>query len=169
MELTPKDIELVIDGMGIVMYSPAAAADIPVGSDFLSSGFTRPEQVAEHLKKGDIVGFCTGSGGEYTLKVRSGQPPEEISHEYPVSISLGIDARDGMICFADLFWLSEWEPSYPEEQTVRLEGGFYHAAVLTRCPPSGIWGDGQIIYVYLSSVLEMPEMAWDGVPQLFTE
>ena len=39
----------------------------------------------------------------------------------------------------------------------------------TRKPESGIWGDGQVIYVHLNKLPEMPQLAWPGVPFLFTE
>lgn len=53
---------LSIDGMGIVLFSAKVMEQVATGSDFLTEEFTRPEQVGAHIRKGDITGFCTGSG-----------------------------------------------------------------------------------------------------------
>lgn len=52
-----------------------------------------------------MVGFCTGSGGEYTLKFCEGYPDEEICKEFPGSIRLAINVVGGVICVLDLFAL----------------------------------------------------------------
>lgn len=168
MNFAEKDITLETEGMGIVMYSPQTVKGIPEGYDYLSNEYTIPGQVAEHLKKGDMVGFCTGSGGNYILKVREGYPDNEINEQYPISIRLGIDIQDSKMCFIDLFWLMEWYDDCPVEQSVELENGYYHITLLTCKPASGIWGDNQIIYVYLNKLSAMPELTWQGVPELFT-
>ncbi|MBE6754824.1 MAG: hypothetical protein E7559_10840, partial [Ruminococcaceae bacterium] len=102
----PYDMPIEIDGMGIVFYSTGAVADIPEGSDFLTNSYTRPEQVAEHIRKGDVVGFCTGSGGSFILKFREGYPPEEMCAD--TAIRLAIDVQGGKLCVDELFLLSEW-------------------------------------------------------------
>lgn len=169
MTLKEKDIDLTIDGMGIVFYSPETNRNIPEGCNFFKEEYTKPEDVAKHIKKGDVVGFCTGSGGRFTLKFREGYPEETLLAEYPVAIRLGIDIQDDRLCVIDLFWLMEWSAECPLEQTISLEPGYYHITLCTRKPDSGIWGDGQIIYVYLNPLDAMPELAWSGVPMLFTQ
>lgn len=61
MKFKEKDIHLTIDGMGIVFYSLETNKNIPDGYNFLNEEYTKPEDVAKHIKKGDVVGFCTGS------------------------------------------------------------------------------------------------------------
>ena len=73
-----KDIDLMIDGMGIVFYSPETNKDIPEGYDFFGKEYEKPEDVVKHIKMGDVVGFCTGTGGNFTLKFREGYPNEEL-------------------------------------------------------------------------------------------
>ena len=167
--MTEKDICIEIEGMGIVMYSPETVKGIPEGCNYFTKEYSKPDQVASHLKKGDMVGFCTGSGGNYTLKVREGYPSDEINKKYPISIRLGIDIRDTKMCFIDLFWLMEWYNDCPEEQSIELEKGYYHITLLTDKPASGNWGDDQIIYVYLNKLPSMPDLTWHGVPELFTD
>lgn len=58
MNLTEKDINIEIDGMGIVMYSPKTVEGIPQGYDYLSNEYSIPGQVAEHLKKGIWSAFA---------------------------------------------------------------------------------------------------------------
>ena len=169
MNFIEKDINIEIEGMGIVMYSPKTVEGIPEGYDYLKNEYSIPRQVAEHLRKGDMVGFCTGSGGNYILKVREGYPTNEMDEQYPISIRLGIDVQDNKICFTDLFWLMEWYDDCPVEQSIELEKGYYHITLLTCKPASGIWGDNQIIYVYLNKLPSMPDLTWQGVPELFTD
>ena len=78
MYFEEKDIELCIDGMGIVFFSPKTTKDIPEGIDFFNQEYSAPADVSAHLKKGDVVGFCTGSGGDFTLKFREGYPDDGI-------------------------------------------------------------------------------------------
>ena len=73
MYFEEKDIELCIDGMGI---------------DFFHQEYSAPADVSAHLKKGDVVGFCTGSGGDFTLKFREGYPDDGIINDCSVSARL---------------------------------------------------------------------------------
>lgn len=169
MGINEQNIDLEIDGMGIVMYSSETVKGIEEGYDYLMNEYSDPAKVAAHLKKGDMVGFCTGSGGRFILKLRNGYPDASVSESNPIAIRLGIEVRDERICFIDLFWLSEWYDNCPSEQTIAVPNGFYHVTVLTHKPKSGIWGDDQEIYIYLNRLSEMPQLSWSGVPQLFTE
>ena len=161
------DVEICIYGMGLVIYSEGAVKDFKEGEDFFSKEFATPEQVAYHIKKGDMVGFNTGSSGIYNVKFRSGYPNTEIDENYPVSIRLAIKVEGGKISIIDLFWLMEWSSDCPPEQQIAVEDGVYHLTISTAKPQSGIWGDHQDIYIFLNKVEEMPELTWKGVPELF--
>ena len=169
MKFEEKDIHLVIDGMGIVFYSPKTNQNILEGSNFFDEEYSKPEDVARHIKKGDVVGFCTGSSGEFIIKFREGYPEENLLAEYPVSIRLGVDIQDETLCVIDLFWLMEWSSECPLEQTISIDSGYYHITVCTRKPDSGIWGYQQIIFVYLNKLDSMPELTWPGVPLLLPQ
>ena len=169
MKFEEKDIHLVIDGMGIVFYSPKTNQNILEGSNFFDEEYSKPEDVARHIKKGDVVGFCTGSSGEFIIKFREGYPEDNLLAEYPVSIRLGVDIQDETLCVIDLFWLMEWSSECPLEQTISIDSGYYHITVCTRKPDSGIWGDQQIIFVYLNKLDSMPELTWPGVPLLLPQ
>ncbi len=164
-----KDIHLMIDGMGIVFFSPETNRNIPEGYDFLGEEYEEPEDVVKHIKKGDVVGFCTGTSGNFTLKFREGYPKEELLAEYPVALRLGIDIQDDKLCVIDLFWLSDWNPECPEEQIVPIDSGYYHITLCTRKPDSGIWGIEQTIFVYLNKLNSMPELKYLGVPILLPQ
>lgn len=161
------DMELVIDGMGIVLYSEGAVSHIEEGEDYFSKEFSTPEQVAKHIKKGDIIGFNTGSGGTYRIKLRTGYPSEDINQEFPISIRLAMDVKGGKLSIIDLFWLMEWSNECPTDQQIAIEDGIYHLTVSTAKPASGIWGDKQEIYIYFNRLEEMPELTWTGVPPLY--
>ena len=165
--LEEKEIRLTTDGPGIVLYSPGNMVGIPEGEDYFAKEFTSPEQVSEHIQRGDIIGFNTGSSGEYIIKSREGYPYEEVLQEYPIAIRLALDVRGGEVAVIDLSWLSEWSDIVPDEQKLKLTDGIYHVTVLTKSPASGTWGDNQDILLYFKQINEMPEMTWKGVPYLF--
>lgn len=162
------DLEMQIEGMGFVLYSKEAVKNIKEGENFFGKEYATPEQVASHIRKGDIVGFNTGSGGTYNVKFRTGYPSREIDEKYPISIRLAIDVKGGEIAIVDLFWLMDWCSECPTEQRIAVDDGIYHLTVLTAKPQSNIWGDHQDIYIYLNKLEKMPELTWTGVPALFT-
>ena len=84
-------------------------------------------------------------------------------------IRLALEVRGGSLQFCDLFWLSDWNTDFPQEQILSLPDGYYHITVCTKKPESGYWGDDQIICLYFNELEEMPELTWPGVPYLFTE
>ncbi len=77
------DFHLSTDGAGIVLYSENAIT-CDEGEDFFSKEFSTPFKVAEHLAKGDIIGFNTGSSGDFVIKIRYGYPSEKMLAEYPI-------------------------------------------------------------------------------------
>lgn len=160
---------LSIDGMGIVLFSAEVMKDVVPGSNFLTAEFTNPEQVGAHIRKGDITAFCTGTGGDFILWFRNGHPDSNAEKEFPVMIRLALEVRGGSLQFCDLFWLSDWNTDFPQEQILSLPDGYYHITVCTKKPESGYWGDDQIICLYFNELEEMPELTWPGVPYLFTE
>ncbi len=162
-----KNINLSIDGMGMVIYSNKAMEYLEEGENFFSYEFSTPQKVSEHIAKGDIVGFNTGTGGNYHLKIREGNPSKKVNEQFPVSIRLSLEVRGNKISIIDLFWLMEWSNDVPEEQQIDVEEGIYTLTILTRKPDSDIWGDDQEIYIYLNKVEKMPILSWKGVPQLF--
>ena len=48
MYFEEKDIELCIDGMGIVFFSPKTTKDIPEGMDFFNQEYSAPADVSAH-------------------------------------------------------------------------------------------------------------------------
>ena len=158
-----------IDGMGIVLFSPEVMGNVVPGSDFLTAEFTNPKQVGEHIRKGDITAFCTCTGGDFILWFRPGYPDSNAEKEFPVMIRLAVEVRGGSLQFGDLFWLSDWNPDFPQDQVLSLPDGYYHITACTRRPESGYWGDDQIICLYFNRLEEMPKLMWQGVPYLFTE
>lgn len=162
-----KDIEIDIDGMGLVLYSGEAMKYVCKGENFFQEEFATPQKVAEHITKGDIVGFNTGTSGRFNIKIREGYPNSAVDEQFPISIRLAIDVKGNTMSIIDLFWLMDWCDDVPVEQQVQVEEGIYHLTILTRQPNSGIWGDNQDIYIFMNKLDEMPRMSWRGVPQLF--
>ena len=51
MMFKEKDIHLMIDGLGIVFYSPETNKNIPEGYDFFGEEYEKPEDVVKHIKR----------------------------------------------------------------------------------------------------------------------
>jgi len=160
------EIKIEIAGLGIIFYSPFAVAHIADGTNFLSSSFWKPDEVAKYVNQCRIPAFCTGSPGTYKLRIFDGPYPDSIIETSARTIRLGIEVRDLSICFRDLYDLMDWRSSCPQEQNVSLADGFYRVTVMTRLPASGILGDNQEIDMYFEKYLEMPKLNWPGVPEL---
>jgi len=166
MDELNKDITINIDGLGFVLYSEGNVEHIAEGSDFFESSFIEPDDVAKHIKKGDIIGFDTGSSGTYNIKLRTENINDEIYKNYPSSIRLGLEVKGGIVSIIDLYWLMEWSKDIPQDQQFNLDNGFYELTVLTKIPESGIWGDNQEIYIFFEKKSKMPQLIWNGVPNL---
>lgn len=163
-----KELTLDIEGLGIIMYSDFATAHIIEGEDYFFKSYQTPQQVANHIKEGSIVGFCTSSPGRYILKFRNGYPIESDLDLAEFKLRLGIEIRDGRMCIRDLYDLMSWEKSCPVNQQIKLENGYYHITLYGDVPATGVLGDNQIIYVYLNKLSSMPELRYNGVP-MFSE
>ena len=98
-----QEIKLTTDGPGIVMYSDANMNYVSEGEDFFSKEFSASEKVAEHIQKGDIIGFNTGSPGVFDITVRTGYPSAKMLEEYPIAIRLALDVKGGSVSVIDLF------------------------------------------------------------------
>ena len=163
------DLHLVLDGLGIALFSAKKMEYVTPGSDFFTAEFDNPKQIAAYLNQGDITAFCTGSGGDFDLHFLSGAPSAEILEQYPVSVRLGLEVQGGSIQVCDVYWLMKWDANFPQEQIIPLEDGFYEITVCTRLPESGYWGEDQTIYLFFEKAEHMPELSWRGIPDLFTE
>lgn len=163
-----KDLILDINGLGMIMYSDFATSHIAEGEDYFSRNYQTPQQVANHIMDGSIVGFCTSSPGRYILKLRSGYPIASDLNLAEFKLRLGIEIRDGRMCIRDLYDLMNWKKNCPSSQHIELENGFYRITLYGDVPSSGVLGDNQVIYVYLSRLDSMPELRYEGVP-MFSE
>lgn len=166
MDIIRNNIRMSIDGMGLIICSAHTAKSISEGEDYLNNEYAAPEQVDKHIRQGDMVGFCTGSGGDYNCRFLSGYPTDDVCHNYPTMIRLAIRVKGGQIQIRDLFDLAEWSQVCPEEQTIDISDGIYHLTVCTARPKSGIIGDNQEILIYLNQLDDMPLIVHNGVPQL---
>ena len=101
-------INLKIVGLGIIFYSPYAVKSIREGEPYLMRHYNEPQDVLEHIYKGSIVGFCTGSPGKYVLNIFQNEKPkiEKLNPDY--AIKLCIKVEDGEIFFRDLYALLRW-------------------------------------------------------------
>ncbi|WP_394903739.1 hypothetical protein [Clostridium butyricum] len=158
-----KQIILDIEGLGIILYSDFAVKHIEDDEDYLSESYDTPQQVAKHVNKGTIVGFCTGSPGTYILDIHNGYPSNQEIRISDLKLQLGIEVRDNRICFKDLYDLMEWD-SESDVEFVEVENGYYLVTLCGNIPMSGIAGDEQFINVYLTKVQTMPEVHYEAVP-----
>lgn len=161
--MTEKDINLDIEGLGIIMFSDFATENIKLGEDYLTDNYWKPDDVAKHIREGSIVGFCTSSPGTYIIKFRNGYPSNQDISSSEFTLRLGIEVRDGRICIDDLYSLMEWENN--SENFIAIENGYYHITLIGNKPSSNIIGDNQVIFCYLAKLDEMPTLNHLGVPR----
>lgn len=159
-------MKLQIYGLGIVMYSPAAVAHIAQGDNYLESHYLRDEDVQEHLQKGSLVGFGTGSPGRYRMRFHADYPAPSTSAQYDHRLRLGLVVAGGVICVRDLYDLLEWDSACPRGQSLEVSDGIYHVTVCTKVPASGILGDDQVIDVFLQPLDRFPSLQRTGIPTL---
>jgi hypothetical protein len=161
-----KTITLDIQGLGIIMYSPSAAAHIADGEDYLTAHYWVEKDVQSHIQGGSIVGFGTGSHGIFILKFFWDYPPSNVLESCEFKLRLAVKVEDAVLCIRDLYDLMDWLPSCPREQTIEIERGVYHITLCSKRPASGILGDHQSISVFLSPLPAMPALSRHGVPTL---
>lgn len=166
MNSTPKKIDLIISGLGVIFYSPRLTEHIQRGSNYLRSNYLKSDQVIAHNQKGTIVGFSTGSPGTYVLQFHNGYPSEEDFRLAPFKLRLGLHCVGGVVCFRDLYDLINWQNDCPPQQTISLEDGFYEVTLSSHLPNSGIIGDNQVIDFYMNRSNVLPELAKSGMPKL---
>ena len=159
-------IRLSLNGLGIIFYSPPAVAHIREGENYLRAHYQEPEHVVQHIRRGTLVGFGTGSAGVFELRFHIGYPESEVLRRSPYKLRLALRCEGRTVCFRDLYDLVNWDPNCPEGQTIQLEDGIYHVTICSDLPRSGIIGDNQIIEVYFQPLDALPYLTWNGVPIL---
>ena len=149
-------INLKIVGLGIIFYSPYAVKSIREGEPYLMRHYNEPQDVLEHIYKGSIVGFCTGSPGKYVLNIFQNEKPkiEKLNPDY--AIKLCIKVEDGEIFFRDLYALLRWSEECSDDCKVKMENGNYEVIVCSWLPQSGKRGDNQQINIYFIAKSELP-------------
>jgi len=161
-----QSLRLQIDGIGVVLYSPWAVADIPPGSDYLSAHLWRADDVARHVNASRFAAFGTGSPGTFVLHFSTDGLSEASLQRADFKVRLGLEVRDDLICVRDLYAFSSWEPVCPQAQQLPWPSGFYRLTVHSSAPASGVLGDDQDIFIHVQSSLTRPDLAHRGVPQL---
>lgn len=159
-------MKLQICGLGIVIYSPAAVTHIAQGENYLESHYLRDEDVQEHLQKGSLIGFGTGSPGRFRIRFYADYPAPSTAVQYDHQVRLGLVAAGGVVCVRDLYDLLEWDSACPRGQSLEVTDGIYHVTVCTRVPGSGVLGDDQVIDIFLRPVDRFPDLQKAGIPTL---
>lgn len=159
-------MDLQIQGLGFILYSPPAVAHIPEGSNYLQEHFWNPQDVVQHVTGGQLTGFCTGSPGDYQLRFHQGVPEEETLYAADHQLRVALQVHGGVICIRDLYDLMDWTPKCPTAQQLELPDGWYRLTVYSSTPDSGIVGDNQQIDLVFERTAEQPVMRWNDVPLL---
>ena len=160
---------LEIAGLGLILYSPYAVAEIRRGENFLRSRYRDGASVQPFIQAGSLVGFGTGSSGSYRLRFLLGSPDEAELDAADYTLRLGIVVRGGEVCVRDLYDLLEWSPECPAGQRVEIQDGTYRLTLMSDLPESELLGDEQLISFIFERVTEFPELAKTGVPTLIPD
>ena len=158
-----------IAGLGLIVYSPYAVAQIARGENFLRSHFMDGASVQSFIQAGSLVGFGTGSSGTFRLRFFLGTPDEAELDGADYTLRLGIVVRGGQVCVRDLYDLIEWNPECPAGQRVAVEDGTYRLTLMSDLPESEVLGDDQLISFVFEPVTEFPKLAKSGIPTLIPD
>lgn len=159
-------IEIEIEGLGLIIYSPFATKNIGEGEDYLTSNYMSEDQVQVHVQKGTIVGFGTGSPGRYIIDILEGYPEDDHLDASDFKLRLGIEVKNEKVCIRDLYDLMEWTSFCPPEHSLFMKDGFYHITLCSNKPESGLIGDNQTISAYFNKLSKMPALSKMGIPTL---
>ena len=159
-------IEVAIDGLGFVIYSPFAVRKIKEGEDFFTKYLWDAYSASKMAEECKIVPFCTGSPGDYTIRVCMGLPTDEQKLNYDYRLQVGLIVRDNELYIRDVYDLMDWTKECNLNQRIEMESGFYIITLLTVVSQSGIIGDHQIIDMFFYKVNYFPVMKHNGVPFL---
>ena len=110
-----------------------------------------------------LTGFGTGGPGNYELVIASGPPDEQSQSRAEHKVELGVEVRDGIVCFRDLYDLIRWDPECPPEQVLSVADGFYRVIACTSRAPAG---QTQFVHLYFVRIRQRLELHFDGVPEL---
>lgn len=159
-------IEIGIDGLGFVIYSPFAVRKIKEGEDFFEKYLYDGHSSGKIAEECKIVPFCTGSPGNYTIRVYPGMPTEEQKLNYDYRLQVGLIVKDNELYIRDVYDLMDWTKECDLNQRIVMESGFYIVTLLTAIPQSGILGDHQIIDMFFFKMKFFPVIHYNGVPFL---
>jgi hypothetical protein len=159
-----ETIRMSIAGLGFVLYSPFAMKDVRPGSSFLDEHFWEPEDVAALVNACTVTGFCTGSPGDYQLRIHHGSPEERFVANAAYKLRLGLEVRDRSLHVRDLYDLDKWDPQCPDGQRLDIPDGFYRITVAST--PTDDPHDEQTIDLWFERWTERPKIRHAGVPML---
>ena len=150
-------------GLGIIFYSPWAVRHIRPDTDYLEQSFLAGLDIARHVNASSLTGFGHGSPGDYELVITHQAPDAEALGRAEFKVELGLEVRDGTVCFRDLYDLIRWDPECPPDQSIGMPDGFYRVIAYTTATPSD---QTQFVHMSFLRVAEKPELRFDGAPQL---
>src|SRR5262249_1383943 len=148
MTIGGTDIRLHINDVGIIFFSPESVKHIEEGEDYFTANYSTPDKVLSHVLQGTLVGFCTGTPGDFILRFHCGYPDNAYLKHCEFALRLGFRCVGGTVCFRDLHDLRAWSKSCLPQQTLSLPDGTYHVTVCSDRPDSGTLGDDQLIDIY---------------------
>jgi hypothetical protein len=157
-----KTIEMDIKGLGIIFYSEDSVKHIKQGDNYLKNNYWDDIDVLEHIFDGSIVGFCTGSPGQYILEVTICSKEELCISGYDYVMKLGIQVSQNKIYFKDLYDLMDWDNDCADEYTFKIENGFYEVNILSNLPKTKI-------NMFFIRSEKMPQLHYSAIPTLWNE
>lgn len=159
-----KDILIITEGMGIIIYSDFAVRRIKQGENFLNTHYWAIQDVIKEINSGGIVGVCLENHGEYILKIREGFPSDEQIDNSKFKLRLSLKVEGNKIYIRDLYDLITWDVNCNDSQVVKLENGFYSIYMLGNMPNVGQFGDSQTIYMYFVKEKDFNATNYKGIP-----
>ncbi len=152
-----------LTGLGFILFSEGAVANIEDGEDYLGEHFWDGENVVKSVNEGKIVGV-NSQPGDFTFEFREGGSTPEEWGSYDIVMPLSIEIKGGKLFLDDLYALLDWESENEYRLELELEDGLYSILLLSNIPESEILGDNQEVIMYIEKDDEALMLEWHNIP-----
>jgi hypothetical protein len=171
--LNDQIVELARPGLQILMYSPAALADLQEGKSY-GQRFPDGNDLVDKTNAGTVAAVgLRWPGRDYWLHFS-----ERMDHRVVARASdhvrLGVTVTARQLCVRGSDELFAWKRRCPNDQLVTIADGMYE---VTACMvPASVGRDaasdkeGPVrIYLHFNRVVALPDLGYEVVPELYCE
>jgi hypothetical protein len=140
-------------GLGVMIYSPAAARSLAEGRDHMPPGKALREPLRSLVEREQrVVLLGVGSPQVYYAVVpRRGRPPAAALRSAKARVTFGLHVEGGLVAIRDGYDPMQSSARLPRRQTCRMSDGYYAVHTLRVEPHSDAKADLRIAMYFAPS------------------